>query len=264
MAISAVYINENNAKLYDVLKSFEKSETNPEFWLFDKVEVDTTDVSEVDGVMCSCLVDGVLKPVIGIYMIPDQGTKVKCYNNGNGTYDNEVVTNISFSTTAAQYTNKGGRLDLAYLTSRGVMFRVKIATYTASGSGSVPVELYSTIAIGKSNDGYPIIVISTPTGAVTTPTTNELTNRVCGVNHLPDLNKLDLTKPAISTEHQAVLVPFMGYGDEVHVFYSPHMFWSPVSNAYQDGFRVIVFEGDSYVSNGYWMIRDEGLLEVSS
>ena len=263
MAISAVYINENNTKLYNVLKSFEKSETNPEFWLFDKVEIDTTDVSEVDGVMCSCLVDGELKPVIGIYMISGQGVKIKCYNNGNGTYDNEVVTNIAFSSTASTYTNKVNKLDLAYMTSRGVMFRVKVATYTSTTTGSIPVDLYATIAIGKSNDHYPIIAISNPTGAVQSPVNNEMTNRVCGVHHLTDLNKLDYTKPAITSEHQAVLVPFMGYGDEISVSYAPHMFWSPVSNAYQNGFRVIVFEGDSYVTNGYWMIRDEALMEVS-
>ena len=140
--------------------------------------------------------------------------------------------------------NQNG-VDYAYACANGVMLSVKTGNY------------WAYIMISKTNNDRVAFIVSYTSGN--------------GASDLTPVTKLfavawgDQGGPTVSNDfrftpnvrEQTVLVPFTTYSAYGVLSYTPKAGYFPVSQNYNTGDGRILLDGKSYISNGYWAIRDE-------
>ena len=168
---------------------------------------------------------------------------------------------------------KACNIDLAYVTSNGVMFR-SVFKRTNTSDPTSAVAKYGTIMIAKSNGVYPMVCMGACSG---TSTSSEAQvdsgplshNRVLVANYGDQqyLRSLLSGQTGYSAKQyytfstsakQSVLAPFAGYGKAEAFTYSPSGFWIPLasSTVRSGGFHKAHIDNKNCVIDGYWALAD--------
>lgn len=230
----------NLADTLEGLKSFLDeyviSENNPN-GLFNSVEISSDTLT--------CTSGNPSATVLTFIKIPEStespGWDVGAHREGGLVY---LTLHSSTASTGATLVNK---MDYAYGTDNGFLLHF---TYDAINGDP---NLFATILVARSKDSYPIVVFP---AIFSDPTNNDYTHLFANVTHYPDTNSLSLGMTQIDTIMQTEAAPFVAYGDQVNLSYTPNAFWMPVSNAYASGFCRMRFNETDCVTNGYWFIDD--------
>lgn len=235
------------ANLVDALESLKSfldeyviSESNPN-GLFNSVDINTIGSGDdvFESLTCTC---------------GDPSSTVLSFSKSNGGWDvtayistsNNIYLTLK-SSTASTGTTLVNKMDYAYGTDNGFLLHF---TYDAINGDP---NLFATILVARSKDSYPIVVLP---AISSDPTNNDYTHLFANVTHYPDTNSLSLGMTQIDTIMQTEAAPFVAYGDQVNLSYTPNAFWMPVSNAYASGFCRMRFNETDCVTNGYWFIDD--------
>lgn len=222
--------------LKSFLDEYVISENNPN-GLFNSVEISSDTLT--------CTSGNPSATVLTFIKIPEStgspGWDVGANREGGLVY---LTLHSSTASTGATLVNK---MDYAYGTDNGFLLHF---TYDAINGDP---NLFATILVARSKDSYPIVVFP---AISSDPTDNDYTHLFANVTHYPDTNSLSLGMTQIDTIMQTEAAPFVAYGDQVNLSYTPNAFWMPVSNAYASGFCRMRFNETDCVTNGYWFIDD--------
>lgn len=173
------------------------------------------------------------------------------------------------------FTNyKACNIDLAYVTSNGVLFR-SVFKRTNTSDPSSAVAKYGTIMIAKSNGRYPMICASAVSGSNNSSSDAQIDNgplshnRVLVANygdqqyfrtHLPGQTGYSVKRyyNFATSAKQSVLVPFTGYGEAESYTYTAKGFWIPIASTSvrSGGFHKAHINNRNCVIDGYWALED--------
>lgn len=176
---------------------------------------------------------------------------VSCYDsdsnlvatiNNNTSYGNVITTlyaNNSLNTGNITHT---GNITYGYKCNNGIMLRV----YNSSG------DYNNTIMFSRTNGGKIACVCSIQNASQTT-----------GANHLSfwaiangDVSPLNSYSFSKNTRNQTSIIPFMTCNDLSASSYTPNAGYIPNGQYYNMGYGSIVIEQTTYLTNGYWVIKD--------
>lgn len=165
-------------------------------------------------------------------------------------------------------------IDLAYVTSNGVLFR-SVFKRTNTSDPSSAVSKYGTIMIAKSNGRYPMICASAVSGSNSSSSEAQVDNgplshnRVLVANygdqqyfrsHLPNQTGYSAKRyyNFATSAKQSVLVPFTGYGEAESYTYTAKGFWIPIASTAvrSGGFHKAHINNRNCVIDGYWALED--------
>lgn len=165
-------------------------------------------------------------------------------------------------------------IDLAYVTSNGVLFR-SVFKRTNTSDPSSAVAKYGTIMIAKSNGRYPMICASAVSGSNASSTESQVDNGPLSHNRVLVANYSDQqyfrthlsgqTGYSVkryynfaTSAKQSVLVPFTGYGKAESYTYTAKGFWIPIASTSvrSGGFHKAHINNCNCVIDGYWALED--------
>jgi hypothetical protein len=112
------------------------------------------------------------------------------------------------------------------------------------------------VIIAKTNNGETAVIYCLTTGTSTPNVENYKTNVNCVAwGDDPDSNKqLSWLAQEQNQTQLATFTTFAKYGD---ISYTPTAFYCPKSSVYALRNHTVVYDDVYYVTNGYWMIKDE-------
>lgn len=245
MAIRQINLNNHIEELGELLKSYIREDMeDPSDGMFYNVITCTKTINGVEytGRRATAQIGSGQVPVVDFYVLTDNTLYVEAYYNGLNP--SSQVRQFKWSSS-----NQYNKLAYAYCTDNGILLNYQ---YT---SDSPPT--WGTVMITKGSDGYPFVVMGNYTNNnYTIP--NYHANVL--ITHVTDPN---YTTPGLmgltTAQDQTAMCPFMGYGDQVSVTYTPYAYWiqqAPTS-VRNTGYSVMKFNKEiDGISNGYWAIFD--------
>ena len=107
--------------------------------------------------------------------------------------------------------------------------------------------------ITKTNNDVTAVIVGSASNHV-----NALTNSICAAawGDAEDATKTRTFYP--SAENQTQFVSFTTYAKPDTISYTPNAFYMPVGEYYDWSYGKFTAGGDTYITNGYWAIKDVG------
>ena len=205
------------------------------------------------------------------------------YNPTQGTFTYAVGARIYVKYANGEYTVNeqqaiGGagharaNIDLAYVTSNGVLMRNILQRSTSSNPNSNPTVVVP-IMIAKSNGKYPMIMAgglgSNMQASYLDDNGQKAHNQAIIANYSDQQYfrtyrsgqtgySAKQTFPFMTSAKQSELVPFAGYGKAEEYTYTAKGFWIPVasSTVRGGGLHKVHINGKNFVTDGYWALQD--------
>ena len=175
-----------------------------------------------------------------------------CGFYGSSNTASYVIYCLSYGGSGAPYgATAANKIKYAYGCDNGFLINILLGTYDTT-------SYECTVMVTRGNDGYPYLIM--PTG--TTYCCYQAYQNTMSINvlHYPDASYITYNLTARDCE-QAVLCPFSGYGNSAEAAsYAPYGFWIPEGPAglRNAGFCVMGHLGETYITNGFWAIKDGG------
>ena len=117
-------------------------------------------------------------------------------------------------------------------------------------------QYWMELLLAKTNHGETACVFNGLIGA-SSPNTDKYKTDVHSVtwgDYTTSEKKLTFTT---QEQFQTQLVPFTTYAPYESISYTPTAFYCPISSVYALRNHTVVYDDEYYVTNGYWMIKDE-------
>ena len=171
--------------------------------------------------------------------------------NNNSSYGN-VIVRMYIDANTYQEQTLNGNITYGYKSANqsltqtnGIMLRVYYSYSSASYN--------STIAFAKTNNNKVACICSIhPLSGISTAT-NHKTFWALAWGDVVPLSSLTFET---NTRNQAVIVNFITCNDLNVSSYTPNAGYLPIGQYYSTGYGTMVIGDDTYLTNGYWVIKD--------
>ena len=203
-------------------------------------------------------------PANNVIVYPIGATYVFPYQSGSTTYSGGITKGYAGKTT------KKVCIDVAYVTSNGVLFRSVIDRATNDASGEVNKQ--GELLIVKSNGQYPMIISGPTTNLTTYHGIGQIAHNALVIGNYEDNSVIEssiypTTSGSFDPKHyfqfstsakQSVLVPFAGVGGAEKFTFTPKGFWIPLAPTAirEGGLQKMHIDGRNCVTDGYWALQD--------
>ena len=203
----------------------------------------------------------------------DPTTGVTTYAIGARIYVKYALGEYTYTDQQYIAAYRRANIDLAYVTSNGVLMRNVLSRASGTDPSSAPVAVVP-IMIAKSNGKYPMIMAGGlgSSGSASNYDTDgpKSHNAVLVANYGdqqyfrtylstdPGHYNVKQTFPFMTSAKQSELVPFAGYGKAEEYTYTAKGFWIPVasSTVRSGGLHQAHINGKNFVTDGYWALQD--------
>ena len=184
-------------------------------------------------------------------VVAASSTTLNCYDSDDNTVLNiniganqysDIITAYASETVSTSLSNGEGISKITYAAtcSRGCLL-----TFSSGSNGRMEV------LITKSNNNITTVVFSK---GITT-NNGQLYGMYCVA--WGDINPISsLSVTPITTAQQTQIVPFLSNAPYGTISYTPDAFYIPVGQYYGMGIGQLTLNGNIYLTNGYWAIKD--------
>lgn len=133
-------------------------------------------------------------------------------------------------------------------------------TFKADGGIFIRISYGTTyiydVIIAKTNNGETAVIFNNVCTSNAIDVSKYMTNVNC-VAWGDDMSSNKQLSWLSQEQNQTQLVPFTTYAEYGNVSYTPTAFYCPKSSVYALRNHTVVYDEIYYVTNGYWMIKDE-------